>query len=146
MAAKNDMRKEALLQVRVQYGEITPENVVKAAEPVDSPLHDWFEWDDKAAAHQYRLEQARQLIRIVKVTRLDENDQPVKVRAFHSLQGKDKNYAYQPLDEIVLDPAQVAVLKMQAEREWKTLLKKYEHLSWFIEMVQRDLDAAQAAV
>lgn len=48
-------------------GRLTPGDVVEAARPAESPLHDQFEWDDTAAAERYRLEQARALIRSVRV-------------------------------------------------------------------------------
>lgn len=38
------------------------EQVVEAARPEDSPLHEYFDWDDAAAAHQHRLNQARRII------------------------------------------------------------------------------------
>lgn len=41
------------------------ENVVLAAKDPESPLHDYFEWDDSKAAHTYRLVQARRIIRTV---------------------------------------------------------------------------------
>lgn len=43
-------------------GLLTPEEVVVAARPKKSPLHDQFEWNDKTAGHQHRLNQARKLI------------------------------------------------------------------------------------
>lgn len=43
--------------------ELTPELVVKDARRENSPLHSVFEWNDDAAAHQWRLEQARNLLR-----------------------------------------------------------------------------------
>jgi hypothetical protein len=49
-------------------GEITPEAVVKAAEPATSPLHALFEWDDAKAAVQQRLTTANLLIRSIVVT------------------------------------------------------------------------------
>lgn len=48
-------------------GRITPDAVVRDAEDASSPLHNQFEWDDTEAAKKWRLEQARQLIRSVKV-------------------------------------------------------------------------------
>lgn len=48
-------------------GRITPEIVFSDATSPDSPLHDCFEWDDGKAAYQHRLEQARALIRSVKI-------------------------------------------------------------------------------
>jgi hypothetical protein len=49
-------------------GRLTPEEVIAAAKPKSSPLHDHFTWDDKSAAHMQRLYEARELIRSVRVT------------------------------------------------------------------------------
>lgn len=49
-------------------GRLTPEDVVEAAQGVDSPLHKFFTWDDAEAAHLRRLDEARGLIRTVKIT------------------------------------------------------------------------------
>lgn len=48
-------------------GRLTPQAVVDAAKDPDSALHDRFEWDDSKAAAEFRLEQARELIRMVRV-------------------------------------------------------------------------------
>ena len=48
-------------------GVLTPSAVVESARDEGSPLHDKFEWDDGVAAEAWRLEQARRLIRTVKV-------------------------------------------------------------------------------
>jgi hypothetical protein len=55
MAALNEMAKR-------NGGRITAEQLVNAARDDDSPLHDYFEWDDTTAAHQWRITQARALI------------------------------------------------------------------------------------
>lgn len=46
-------------------GLLKPEIVVAEARPRSSPLHSRFTWDNTKAAHEYRLWQARQLIRVV---------------------------------------------------------------------------------
>ena len=48
-------------------GTLTPDAVVKDAKSVSSPLHTHFEWDDDVAANKFRLDQARRLIRSVRV-------------------------------------------------------------------------------
>lgn len=48
-------------------GVITPEAVVSAAKKPTNPLHDYFQWNDSAAAKDWRIEQARRLIRSVQV-------------------------------------------------------------------------------
>lgn len=45
-------------------GILLPEKVVAAARPKASPLHSRFCWDDTKAAEQYRIWQARMLIRV----------------------------------------------------------------------------------
>lgn len=63
-------------------GILQPCAVVDAARPADSILHDRFEWDDSEAAEQYRLWQARQLIRCSVIM---EPRTETTVRAFVSL-------------------------------------------------------------
>jgi len=48
-------------------GVLTPEAVVEAARHRSSVLHEAFEWDDKEAAKEHRLGQARSLISYVEV-------------------------------------------------------------------------------
>ena len=60
--------REALENLRVKGGgRLTAEAVVVEATRKDSVLHDLFEWDAKKAAHAFRLDQARALIRSVRV-------------------------------------------------------------------------------
>lgn len=49
-----------------ERGQLAPEDVVVKASDPKHPLHDYFEWDDSEAAKQYRLDQARTLIRSVR--------------------------------------------------------------------------------
>ena len=48
-------------------GTVTPAEVVKAARSKDSPLHPYFTWDVKEAAQLRWLDEARALIRRVRV-------------------------------------------------------------------------------
>lgn len=48
-----------------QGGILPPEKVVQAAKPPLSVLHPYFEWNEGTAADNFRLWQARQLLRIV---------------------------------------------------------------------------------
>jgi hypothetical protein len=65
-------------------GKLKAEDVVEAAKPEDSPLHDRFDWDNSTAGHKYRLMQARQLIRVV-VEYTDVGASKKAVRVFQSL-------------------------------------------------------------
>lgn len=49
---------------KANNGILKPEDVVEKAKNPKSALHGAFTWDDSEAAKQYRLEQARRLIRV----------------------------------------------------------------------------------
>jgi hypothetical protein len=132
--------KEELLDVKDNYGTLTPENVVKAASPPTHPLHSRFEWDDSIAGHQYRLSQARTLIRTVHQPYV-VNDEIKKVRTFHSLPQSQGKQAYQPLDEIVQDPVATGILIAEAQRAWRQLYNRYKHLQEFVDLVRADMAA-----
>jgi hypothetical protein len=65
--AKMNLIRERLAKILATDGTLSPDAVLKDARNPKSPLHDEFEWDDSAAAHQYRVDQARALIARVKV-------------------------------------------------------------------------------
>ena len=65
---KADVVKSELQRIYDSNGVLTPPLVVEEAKPKDAPLHPCFEWDNKRAGEEYRLYQARHLIRTVTVT------------------------------------------------------------------------------
>src|SRR5690606_12888800 len=74
-------------------GELTPEDIRDDARPDRSPLHSFCEWDDSAAAHQHRLQQARGLIRSVVAIYTREDAPAVKQRAYvHIPEGETSHY------------------------------------------------------
>jgi len=45
-------------------GFLAPVQIVQAARPKDSPLHGKFTWDNRKAAEEYRLWEARELVKV----------------------------------------------------------------------------------
>lgn len=64
MATKSDYVAAELARLYQRDGKLTAEGVVDEARSEDSPLHSHFEWDDEKAGHEYRLIQARRLLRV----------------------------------------------------------------------------------
>ena len=76
-----------LAHIERQEGELTPASVLEQARSSNSALHDHFEWDDSAAAEQYRIGQAGELIRSIVVDVTRSNVEPAKTaRAFVSVE------------------------------------------------------------
>lgn len=72
---------EALIEAN--DGSIVVTQVVDDAKHEDSPLHEFFEWNDQRAAERYRLNQARYILRSIEVMIKAEDGQENTVRAFH---------------------------------------------------------------
>lgn len=79
---------DALEKIREKNGgTLTPDAVVTASKPKAAPLHSEFEWDDSVAGHQWRINQARQIVRSVALVDEGVSEAP---RAFVSVQGSDE--------------------------------------------------------
>ena len=117
----------ALLAICKSEGVLRAESVVEAARDPGSPLHRYFEWSDERAAHQYRLEQARHLIRC-SVTVLPNTEEPV--RAFASLM-PDRARAgggYRRSVDVLTDAEMRERLLSQALDELRRIRRTYQQL------------------
>src|SRR5258705_4645106 len=76
MKAKRQVR-DALEAIRKDNpnGLLVAEEVVEAARDNASPLHGFFPWDQKKAAQQWWLQEARRLIRVIRVTFPDDSEE-----------------------------------------------------------------------
>ena len=97
---------EELTTISGEDERLTPEAVVAKASKKRSVLHPAFEWDDNAAAHEYRKDQARDLIRSVCVVVQVSGGAERKTRAFvHIIQGNGtKEGAYVTIQKAAAEP------------------------------------------
>lgn len=135
-----DLREE-LLSIREEHGRLTAELVLDEARDPSHPLHDRFVWDDGAAAERYRVGQARNLIRSVKIAFQRPNGEKASVRQFVSLDRSDAGVpsGYEPTEEIVADPLRAKILLRQMEREVKAMQTRWSHMQEFKAVVVRAL-------
>ena len=127
-------------------GTLKPEAVVAYAEDPATELHSRFEWDQDKAAHQHRLSQAREIIR-VHVTILPQDDRPV--RAYVSLPSdrSKPGGGYRGIVDVLENRDWRAELLAMALDELGRWQVKYKHLSELstIFAEAEKLRAAQAA-
>lgn len=93
---------EALHEIYTENGQVNAELYVEQARQPDSPLNPTLEWDDDKASHEYRLSQARTVIRAVVVIRENTARAPVYVHV-------DTERGYQPATVVVADIGMYAV-------------------------------------
>lgn len=130
---------DELLAIRERHGALTPQVVVDTARDPHHPLHSRFEWDDGVAAELHRREQARALIRKVRITYREatETEAARTVRAFHAVPNEN-GMAYEPIEEVVNDPIKTQILMNSMAREWKAMRRRYGHFQEFWQMVEAD--------
>ncbi len=123
---------EELARIGAQHeGRLKPDDVVSAARAPDNPLHRHFEWNDEAAAEAYRLDQARSIIRVVRVA--DVDDEPK--RAYVSISDK-AGTAYRAIGEVRTSVDLQARLLAQAEKDLEAMEKRYRSISMICEGVK----------
>ena len=80
---KADVVAAELHRIHSSAGEVTAPAVVEAARPDKAPLHPAFEWDDQTAAEEYRLHQARTMIRVVHLVTTENDGSGTKIEVDH---------------------------------------------------------------
>lgn len=95
-------------------GHATAEQVVEAATPATHPLHPQFEWDDTVAGNQWRLKQARAMLRVTVYMRKSD-DGRVRIPVFTSLPSDRGTNGYRPTEAVIEDP------DMELERDLDVL-------------------------
>ena len=125
---------ETLASIQATHsGRLSPEDVVQEAADPENPLHPHFEWDDAAAAYKYRLDQAREIIRITRV----DNGEGKSGRAFHSIKDPSGGgVAYRSSDEVKSSTQLQLALLQQAERDLAAFERRYSELADVCETVK----------
>lgn len=116
------------IQAEAGDGMLRPEEVVAWAEAhPKSALHGQFEWDDTEAGRQYRLSQARGVIRI-HVTILD-HVKPEPTRVWVSLTpDRNKGGGYRAIGDVLSDDDLRKQMLADAYRVMNTFIAKYGNL------------------
>lgn len=139
--------RDQLQEVYNQRGKLTPKLVLDTARDPEHPLHSHFEWRDDVAAEKFRLDQARALIRSVRVVykAAGETEEQTLGRAFHAVRDEESEYRYEPAEVVAGDPMLSRLVMADMEREWRALRRRYQQFAEFRDMVLRDLAVDEAA-
>ena len=108
-------------------GLLQPETVVESARPIKSPLHSRFEWDNTVAGQQYRIWQARQLIR-VSVEVLERTDEVTDVFVSLSTDREKESGGYRIMVDVLTDKQMRAQMLADAMAELEIFRVKYSRL------------------
>lgn len=124
-------------------GDCVAADIVKAARPKSSKLHDVFCWDDKQAATEYRLHQARNLLNAIRVVREEPGMKGKTVRAYATRTIKEEQQparrVYSNMEDILGDPDARAELLARVLRQLVNLQREYRAIQEFA-VVWRAID------
>lgn len=124
---KNKVISELKRIAQENGGLLQPETVVEAARPTSSPLHSRFEWDNSVAAQQYRIWQARKLIKVV-VEVLAGTNETMNVFVSLTPDRERESGGYRILTEVLSDSTMRERLLADALDELELFRDKYHKL------------------
>jgi len=135
-----------LSRIQAQHGCIKPQTVVDESPPEKAPLHPHFTWDDGVAAEKCRIEEARAIIRSVRIVdaTIPSAEQP-EIRAFVNVVAHHEESTFQGQAYISEDRArsdddyrsQVVTRAMDELRLWQ---RRYEDYKDYFAPVFRAID------
>ncbi len=132
--------RQALTEVQHAHPDklLTAEATVEAASDDDSPLHSYFLWDDSRAAAQYRLAQARALIRHITVTMPDDKEE-AKLPKYVSLQSdrRKPGGGYRETRSVLNSKEMLAELEETARKDIDGVLRRFEMLKSLVARVRK---------
>lgn len=127
---------EELERIRSAHsGELYPAHVIEAAKNPKNPLHKHFEWDDKIAAEKFRLDQARLLIRVIRI----EDDAGDIRRQYISVRGPGAKYL--TIDDVLKSRDLSEKVLGQAEADLRAWTIRYKQLKAEIELVHPAIES-----
>jgi len=114
----SDEEKAAILrEIAAQHGgNLDPKDVVEEAKASSHPLHDYFEWRDKIAGEQFRIDQARALIRSVRIE-VKTNSAPMRAPQWvrSPANGPDQR-GYVEVTRVVALEARLKIIRQEIDR------------------------------
>ena len=141
-----------LIRLRQGSGEsMKTKDVVESARSEDSPLHDFFMWDDTKAAELYRRVQARHLVSGLVEVIIEENEEKEIPIFYNVIEENEDNgsQGYVMHEEVGRNGEYRDQLLQKAVQEIKHWQAKYKTLKDLdlifgaIEKVQKKLDLKQ---
>lgn len=117
--------------------------VVDESRDASAPLHWAFEWDNDTAADEYRLDQARHLIRSVEVVTVDDRGYSTSRPLFVHVRVEQEDtegalspaiVGYRNTMDAMADPEMRSRILAQALRDIESLRRKYSQLSELAEV------------
>lgn len=143
--ATKEVREKELRRIYERDGYLQASTIVKEATPKRAPLHDEFEWDDKAAAYAHRLDQARRMIRVTCFVEKTGARHPfvhVPVAKLESPTAviAEREGIYRPIKEVVKDPGEYVRALRELETQRAAMERTIQQLKRAARAEKKDVE------
>lgn len=115
--------------IEKEEGELSPESIVERATDKSSALHPLFEWNDKIAAHTYRIEQARIIVHNLVIIEEKPEVEEIVYRAFVNVNEPGKKGRFINIKDAIESEESREVLLRTAISELISFKRKYQKLA-----------------
>lgn len=126
---------------KLNSGKLTPKLVVDDARSTNAPTHVCFQWDDALAAEEFRLAQARTMLRSITVQATKDSE---PVTQYVNVQfAEEEERAYTSVHDAVQDPELRRQLLDKAISEvaaWRRKYREYTELSALFDVIDTQLE------
>lgn len=125
---------QELERIEQKHGKCEPEIVLDEARDPESPLHDYFTWDDAEAARKQRLAEARKVTRSVIIREVDGHEPEGPTRAFVHITDEDGS-GYESTTVAMKDQDKREQILERAYRDLERFKDRYGHLEEFADLI-----------
>jgi len=127
---------EYLYKLAGKKGDLTAEIVLQDARLPSSPIHSFFDWNNKLAAEKWRMRQARYLLASVEV-KLGEDTAPI--RAFANIRIEESVYSTIIVAMSDKQKREYVVRRAWEElRDWRKRYNEYKELAAVFEAMDQN--------
>ena len=131
---------EYIEAIKKRRGGITPQLLVVEANKKRSLLHDCFEWNDSKAAEEYRIVQAREILRflVIEIESETETEETRYIRAFIAPPEieQDDGASYVTIEQVRSDEDLHEAYLRQLKQELDAIKNKIKTYKEFAAVVQ----------
>lgn len=136
-APKANLAHQTLEAIKKKRGGLTPQLLIIESKKRSAPFHRCFEWNDSKAAAEYRIVQAREILRFLTVEIEAEEEAVYHVRAFvaPSDLGKKSNTSYVAISDVRKSKRQTQIYVQTLMDELKIVRNKIKSFKIFAGVV-----------
>lgn len=134
---------ETVTRLAKENGGVCPPGaLVEASRPEDAPTHKLFTWDDVSAAESWRRQEARQVVKSLRVVTEDTKARPSAFVHVSVVTSDGPREGYRPFYEVVADDDMRQQALAEALQYLNGFRRRYRHLN----ELQPVLDAIEEVV